>query len=342
VGFFARGEVLTRDERFEITLPADFRVLASGRQERRRATGGNILDRFRTSGAELPSFVIAGRYQEQIAQTPSGNLVFWTFRPLDPPIAQMAAERLAATAAVFARLFGPFPTPGPLRVVETPAGVLSFDDTEAPGQPAPVAAFPQGLLLGPRAFEQGIASEPVLRAGEAELARIWFGWRVPLRPETDTLLGRGLGLFAVAVAAEARGGPPARHAEIVRLLEEYDRAHAAGDEGSLLRPPQQSTPQQTAANALRAALFLADLDDLAGGNKFEMAIQRLQLALAGRGLTVSLDDFRSSLEFTTGMPMADVFRQWLNHPGVPDGFRERYAPASRSAAAPRKEVARSE
>ena len=99
---------------------------------------------------------------------------------------------------------------------------------------------------------------------EAELARIWFGWRVPLRPDTDTLLGRGLGLFAVALAAEAREGPPARRLEIVRLLAEYDRARAPGDDGSLLRPPEQSTPQQLAANALKAALFLADLDDLAG------------------------------------------------------------------------------
>jgi hypothetical protein len=341
VGFFVRGEVLTREERFEVTLPADFRVLASGRQERRRAADGNVFYRFRTSGKELPSFVIAGRYQEQITTTPGGSLVFWTFRSLDPAMAQMAAERLTATTAVFARLFGPPPAPGPLRIVETPPGVLSLD-AEAPGRPAEAAAFPQGLLVGPRAFEQGIASEHVMRVAEAELVRIWFGWRVPLRPEVDTLLGRGLGLFAVALAAEARGGQPARRIEIARLLEEYDRAHAAGDEGSLLRPARQSTPQQIAASALKAALFLADLDDLAGGDKFEQSIQRLQLGLAGRGLAVSLDDLRSSLEISAGTPMADVFRQWLNHPGVPDGFRERYASASPSAAAPRKEIARIE
>jgi hypothetical protein len=151
---------------------------------------------------------------------------------------------------------------------------------------------------------------------------------VPLRSDTDTLLGRGLGLFAVALAAEARGGQPARQAEIVRLLAEYDRAGAAGEEPSLLRPPEQSTPQQLAANALKAALFLADLDDLAGANKFEEAMQRLQLTMVGRGLTLSLDDLRASLETSAGIPMADVFRQWLNHPGVPDSFRDRYSPSS--------------
>jgi hypothetical protein len=326
VGFFASSDVLTRDERFEIALPADFRIVASGKQQRKRNPDGSFLYRFRTSGEELPSFVIAGRYQEQVVLIPNGNVVFWTFRPLDPVVAQMAAGRLTATAAAFAARFGPFPKPGPLRVVEAPAGLLPSDEA---------ASFPQGLLLGPRAFEQGIASEPVLRAAEAELARIWFGWRVPLRSDTDTLLGRGLGLFAVAMAAEVRAGQDARRLEIVRLLAEYDRARVTDDEGSLLRPPEQCTPPQLAANALKAALFLADLDDLAGTNKFEQAIQRLQLTMAGRGLTLSLDDLRSSLETSTGNAMADEFRQWLNNPGVPEGFRERYSPDSGLPAIPR-------
>lgn len=324
VGVFASGEVLSRDERFELSLPADFRVVASGRQQRRRSPDGRFLYRFRTSGRELPSFVIAGRYEQQIVITPRSNVVFWTFQPLDPHAAQMAAERLSASADTFARLFGPLPGPTPLRVVETPASLLTF---EASGQDLSAASFPQGVLLGPRAFAQGIASEPVLRLAEAELVRTWFGWRVPLRPEMETLLGPGLGLFAVALAAEARGGQEARRLEIVRLLAAYDRARVPGGEGSLLRSPAESTPQQSAANAYKAALFLAALDDLAGQQNFESAVRRLQDAMAGRGLSLSLDDLRSSLELSAGAEMADVFRLWLNRPGVPDDFRARYGPA---------------
>jgi len=327
-GFFASGEVLSRDERFEVSLPADFLVVASGRQQRRRSPGGSYLYRFRTSGREWPSFVVAGRYQQQIVETQSGVVVFWTFQPLDPDVARMAAERLANTWVIFARLFGPAAAgAAPLRVVETPAGVVSPAST---GPDAAVAAFPQGLLLGPRAFAQGIAGEPVLRLAEAELVRIWFGWRVPLRPEVETLLGPGLGMFAVAMAAEARGGQEARRLEVARLLADYDRARVPGDEGSLLRPPAESTPQQRAADALKAALFLAALDDLAGQDNFETAVSRLQVAIAGRGLSISLDDLRSSLELSAGTALADVFRLWLNRPGVPDDFRARY---SQSAAA---------
>jgi hypothetical protein len=333
VGFFASGDVLSRDERFEFTLPADFLVVASGRRQRKRTPDGSYLYRFRTSGEELPSFVIAGRYQEQRVRTGNGELLFWTLQPLDPGVAQMAAERLTATTATFASLFGPFPKPGPLRVIEAPPGLLSFE-TAGPGQPVAVASFPQGLLLGSRAFTD-LASEPVLRVAEAELVRIWFGWRVPLRSDVDTLLGRGLGLFAVALAAEARGGQPARHLEIVRLLDEYDSVRVAGDEGSLLRPPEQSTPQQLAADALKSALFLADLQDAAGRDQFHESIRRLQLTIAGRGLTLSLDDLRSSLETSTGIPLADLFRQWLNHPGVPEGFRGRYSSETPLPSSPR-------
>lgn len=333
VGFFASGNVLSRDERFEVTLPADFRVLASGRQQRKRAPDGSFLYRFRTSGEEIPSFVIAGRYQEQLVRTGTGNLLFWTFQPLDPSVAQMVAGRLTATAAAFSSVFGPLPTPGLLRVVEAPADLFS---PARSGQSVEAASFPQGLLMGPSAFEQGLASELVLQATEAELVRIWFGWRVPLRSDVDTLLGRGLGLFAVALAAEARGGQAARRLEIVRLLAEFDRARGAGSDDPLLQSPEQSTPQQLAANALKAALFLADLDDLAGQNKFEEAMRRLQLAIAGRGLTLSLDDFRSSLELSTGSPMAGVFRQWLNNPGVPDAFRDRYSTSSLLPPVPRQ------
>ena len=234
----------------------------------------------------------------------------------------MAAERLAGTWSTFVRLFGPLRDAGPLRVVETPAGVVLPTPTAPDGA---VAAFPRGLLLGPRALAQGIAGEPVMRLAEAELVRIWFGWRVALRPEMKTLLGPGLGQFAVALAAEARGGQEARRLEIARLLADYDRARVPGDEGSLLRSPAESTPPQLAADALKAALFLAALDDLAGQDNFERAIRLLQDAIAGRGLSISLDDLRSSLESTAGTPLADTFRLWLNHPGIPDDFRARYS-----------------
>jgi hypothetical protein len=333
VGIFANSDFLQRDERFEITLPADYRVLASGKRQQRKAPDGSAIYDFRTSGESLPSFVVAGRYQEQTVSTPDGDVVFWTFRPLDSAVAQAAARRLAAAQAAFVTRFGPFPGAGQFRVVEAPAGLL-VPDPAAPDAPSLAASFPQGLLLSSLAFDRGLASEPVLRIAEAEMARIWFGWTVPLDSDTETLFGRGFGFLAVATSAGARGGDSARRDEIARLLAEYDRARPAGGDGSLLLPPAESTPEQLVANSLKGALFLAALEDRAGKDKFQEAIRRLQTAMTDRGLSLSLKDVRSALEFATGTSMADVFRQWINQPGVPNDFRARYRGASSSSTLP--------
>ena len=201
-------------------------------------------------------------------------------------------------------------------------------DPAAPDVPDLAASFPQGLLLSSGAFDRGLASEPILRMAEAEMTRIWFGWTVPLSADTDTLFGRGFGQLAVAVSAEARGGQPARRSEIARLLADYDRARAPGGDGSLLLPAAESSAPQLVANSLKSALFLADLEDRAGEAKFQNAIRRLQTAMTGRGLSLSLQDVRSALEFATGDSLADVFRLWINGSGVPDEFRARYGGAS--------------
>ena len=45
----------------------------------------------------------------------------------------------------------------------------------------------------------------MLQLAEYELARTWFGWRVRPRPEAQILMGRGMGLFGLVIAAEGRG-----------------------------------------------------------------------------------------------------------------------------------------
>jgi hypothetical protein len=330
VGVFASGDVLARDERFEITLPADYRIVASGHQQRRRAADGKFLYRFRTSGKEPPTFVIGGRYLEQVIHLPTGDVIFWTFRPLDPDVAQRAAGPLSATYAILSSYFGTNTKPAAPLIIEAPAGLFASRG----GEPALAASFPGGLLLSSNGFDRGIASESVLRAAESEMTRIWFGWRVPLRPEIDTILGRGLGQFAVVLAAEQSGGRAARQAEIVRMLAEYDQAPPELREVSMLRPPEQCTPAQLSANALRAALFLEALDDMAGRDKFMKALRTMQTAMAGRALMLSLDDLRSALEAATETPMADVFRQWINGPRVPDEFRRRYGASALAVPTP--------
>ncbi|HLW44137.1 MAG TPA: hypothetical protein VKS00_06575, partial [Candidatus Acidoferrales bacterium] len=103
----------------------------------------------------------------------------------------------------FTEYFGPASKgKAAVRIAEAPAELPA--EFSAPGDPGG-ASFPEGVLLDPRAFQQGIANEAVLQLAEYELARTWFGWRVRPRPEAQILMGRGVGLFGLVIAAEGRG-----------------------------------------------------------------------------------------------------------------------------------------
>ena len=96
-------------------------------------------------------------------------------------------------------------------------------------------SFPEGALLDPRTIAQGLGSEAVLQLAEYELAQSWFGWRVRPTPEAQILMGRGVGLFGLVIAAEARG-PDQRFRMITSLLNRYDEARAAAQAGLALDP----------------------------------------------------------------------------------------------------------
>ena len=254
-------------------------------------------------------------------------MAFWSFHPTDARAAFDAAGRLAATAATFRETFGPVGTsPKTIHIVEmpspvAPAALITSDDEGDPDSSTSgisAGSFPEGVLLDQRAIAQGMATEPVLRVAEYELARTWFGWRVRTDPEAETLLGRGIGLFAVVLAAEARGGDVARQREIARLIVSYDRGRSSvayGDTRQL----------RVVSNAYGGALFFVALEDIAGKQKFSLALRRVIGAMADQ--EIGIEDVRSALEAETKRDLADTFRVWLNRPDLPADFRARYTAA---------------
>jgi len=321
VGIFVRSDSQARAQSIEVTAPAEFRVLASGRERRTIRSGETTVRQFRLSPADFPVYVIAGRYLEQNVKTSHGSVIFWTFRPLDAPAAQAAAARLAATAVTFGQVFGPLAKNSwPVRIVELPTPTAP---SRATGSEIAAGSFPQGVLLDGRSITQGIASEPVLERAEYELAGSWFGWRTRPSLESKILLGSGIGLFAVARAAEARGGEAARRKQVEQLLARYDAARQEAADGALLKLSAGLSREQEATNSYRAALFLLALEDLAGREGFDRVLRRIWMAMAGKEIAVA--ELRSAIEAETGRDLGAVFRAWLNGPGLPGDFRARYA-----------------
>jgi hypothetical protein len=320
-GVFTKGGPNPEDETLTVSVPADFRVLAPGKpfKGQKAPTGNLVPQSFHIKPAEdfLP-FVVAGRYQEQAISTRLGAVSFWTFQPLDPQEARTAAARLSSSMRALTDFFGPASKErSVVHIVEAPGDLPA----EFGGNDSGEASFPDGVLLDSRAFAQGISNEAVLQSGEYELARTWFGWRVRPRPEAQILMGRGVGLFGLVVAAEVRG-PDQRARMIESLLDRYDAAQRIAADTRVLELPSEYSPAQRISTGYKAALFFIALEDLCGHDNLRAAFR--EIVEARRNDDVGYEELRSAIESSSRRDLAEMFRLWLIRPGIPDDFRVRY------------------
>lgn len=320
-GIFSKGGPTPDRTVLTVIAPKDFRVLAPG-NPRKGGVKGNVAThvfRIRPDRDFLP-YVVAGRYREQVVRVQRATVRFWTFQPLPVPEARQAGARLSSSMKAFADFFGPASRAKPaIHVVEAPGDLPSaFGENNGFGG----TTFPDGVLLDSRAIAKGVANEAVLQVAEYELARTWFGWRVQPTPEAQILMGRGVGLFALVIAAEARG-PDQRRRMVASLLDRYDRARSISADKRLIAPPGEYSRAQRVSTGYRGALFLVALEDLCGHDALRAAFREVVHSRSGD--QTGYEELRSAVEYSSGRNLAEMFRRWLIRPGVPDDFRARYA-----------------
>jgi len=320
IGVFPRGGRDPAKELLTVFSPPDFRVLAPGKALKRAMDGNYVVQRFLINpDIDFIPYVVAGRYQEKVIQSRRGEVQFWTVRPLDGPAAQTAAERLSYTMTTLREFYGPSSKEkGAIRIAEAPVELpAEFGVSLDPG----AVSFPEGVLLDPRIFQQGIAKEEVLQLAEYELARTWFGWRVRPRPEAQILMGRGVGVFGLVIAAEGRG-QGARRGMIVSLVDRYDQARAAAPDKRLMEPPEGYSRAERISTGYRGALFLVALEDLCGHDNLRAALR--DVIRAREGSDTGYEELRAAAEIESGKDLGEMFRKWLVEPGIPEDFRARY------------------
>jgi len=320
-GLFARGGSDPDAEILSIYAPPDFRILAPGKPLKRRPDDISAPRRFRIQPhRDFLPYVVAGRYQEQAIRSHDGTVSFWTFRPLDAQAAHTAAARLSSSEKAFADFFGPASSGKTVvRIAEAPGDLPSeFSAASGPGG----ASFPEGVLLDSRAIAQGVANEAVLQLSEYELARTWFGWRVRPTTEAQILLGRGVGLFGLVIAAEARQ-PDQRRLMVALLLDRYDQARAIAPDRRLMESAAEYSRAERISNGYRAALFFVALEDFCGHDNLRAAFR--YIIRSREGYETDYEELRAAVESTSHQDLAEMFRRWLIQPGVPDDFRARYA-----------------
>jgi hypothetical protein len=329
-GIFAKGGPDPDGEVLSVFAPPDFRVLAAGTLFQRKIDGAMQVRKFRIRPKrDFRPYAVAGRYLDQTIRSRDSQISFWTFRPLDPEMGKIAAVRLALSVQSFVDYFGPLSHGEPVvHIVEAPGDLPSeFGLAGDPGG----TSFPLGALMDSSAISDGIASEAVLELAEYELARTWFGWRVRSTPEAQILMGRGVGLFGLVIAAEARESsqqpPNARRRDMVaRLVERYDRARSIASDRRLMESASGYSRAERISNGYRAALFFVALEDLCGRDNLRAAFRYIVEARAGE--VTGYEELRAALESSSHRDLAEMFRHWLIQPGLPDDFRARYSAAA--------------
>jgi hypothetical protein len=323
-GIFAVGGTKPAKELLMIFAPQDFRVLAPGKPLKLSRDGNEVARPFLINPEnDFFPYVVAGRYVENIIHARQGDVQFLTFRPMDGAAAQKAADRISSSMKVLAEFFGPA-TNGiaAARIAEAPVELPAEFGT--PGDFGGTS-FPEGVLLDRRAFQQGIASEPVLQLAEYELTRTWFGWRVRPRPEAQILMGRSMGLFGQVIAAESRGQGQ-RRSMIASLIERFDQARAVAPDGRLMEPPAGYSRAERISTSYRGVLFFVALEDLCGHAGLKAALRDIIRTRASSD--TGYEELRSAAEAASGKDLAEVFRTWLVHSDIPGDFRARYRNSS--------------
>lgn len=326
-GIFARGGTKPDKEVLTVITPPDFRVVASGKALKRTGSGSQVAQRFLIQPvSEFFPYVVAGRYRQRLIRTPQGEVQFWTFRDADPSVLQAAAPRLAASMKSLTDFFGPPSGPKvPVRIAESPVELPpEFGESANHG----AASFPEGALLDPHAF-QALNNDTVLELAEYELARTWFGWEVRPRADAQILMGRGIGLFGLVIAAEGRGRDE-RERMIASLIDRYDASRAAAPDKRLMGPIETYSRAERISTGYRAALFFVALEDVCGRDSLKTVFRQIIYSRASSDTGDA--ELRAALEEESKKDLADMFREWLIQPGIPDDFRGRYKRKSTTAA----------
>lgn len=315
-GVFSKGNPDSRRTILRVLAPANDLVAASGTQIGNRRPKQEADRVFRIARGDPFPFVVAGNYQEKQIVESARSVIFWTLGPLDLNSAQPLASRLASARDAYEKFFGHGADGADtLRVVETQEALpAEFGASGDPGG----ASFPGGVLLDTRAFAAGLSSEPVMELAEYELARSWFGWIVRPDPTAQILMGRGAGLYAVTLAARARGGETARNAVVADLVSQYAAARQRSADKPLLEPATGYTHEQRVASGYKAALFFIALEERAGSDPLRRAMRRIFRDMADK--EVGAAELRSAVEAETHQDFAEFFRVWLNQPGIPADF----------------------
>jgi hypothetical protein len=316
-GIFSTGGVPPKAWELLVTVPEGFQIHTSGEAKKTAKKNGEFTALSKQGRTDPYPFIVAGRYNA--AEIGGGNekMHLWTRQPQESAGLREASEGLARVIGAYNASFGERGKESSQTwIVECPVTAGCFTKLN------PVTAKLLGEDENERTTAEMISGDtmmvdlsggtPKLAAAAApSLAASWLGYaQNPGFFEQELPLAL-LPAFAASIGSDAAEGADARGETILNALRLV---------------PMDGKPDQPEARAVLRAksfLFFYGLQDRYGKEVFRKATGHMLYARRGKGF--GLDDLIAAFEEETHQNVAEFVRQWMKQPGVPKGFRERYA-----------------
>ena len=323
---FAKDIVRPDPSDLIVRVPAGFIATASGESRGAHKSANETEFRFRLRKNDPDPFVAAGAYQQQQISASGIAISFWTFERIPPALVEKTSNSLASTGNFLVAAFGM------RRAADRSLVVLQAPAADQNSDARPFDRFsttlPGIVLFRPPSPSQDFSSALLPEKLEQRMALSWFAHVITPRTEA-WLLGDSLASYAVLLADEKSGAPPARDAMIRQSLKRFDQLDVGTTEKPIAFLIPGDPAQQREIGGAKSMLFLFALEDRCGGENLEHALAHMVYAL--RGQEYGYTDLRAALEQECHQDLSSVFATWLDQKGIPPEFRARYANENKSA-----------
>ena len=324
--FLGQGGAPPKQWDLVLRFPENYRVYASGHERGSHRNGGEQELRFSEKKEIYSPFAIAGPYTEQRANMPSGEVIFWAANPFPSSQAQKLAERIAADEKFLDDEFASAKRSGPVRIIECPPA-------ESPLPPRPWIAFtgclpvPGSAVVDAGFLERGSApgdnstEQEILHSIDMQLAASRFYFLARANPSGSPYPMAAAGDYAVWTL-DISHDLQNRDNSIRALLTQFTGSVPARERALAAVSRDDAIAIRESAH-LKSELFFIALEDRCGAPHLRAALSMLMRVTSGG--TWGVPELRSAMETECGANLADIFRAWIDQPGIPADFQSRYA-----------------
>ena len=283
-----------------ITVPAGYTVVASGRRVAQPAAAGTVRYTFTNTLASFPGTVIVGKFAPA-QNTGAGNIHIF-FQPNHAAAANDWSQTAQKEQEFFSALYGGAPS-ADLNIVELPADTV-------PATWAPDLVAVSSNQIGNKVNYRLLANL---------IAHQWWGVDVSPATRNDFWVTEGMARYSEVRYVENVAGE-AGFQEATKDMEVGALAH---DEVPLAQAGKLDmfSPDFQTLTTDKGGMIMHMLRWVVGSGTFDKAIKTIVTNFANKPITSA--QFRQTVEQVAGQKLTPFFAQWLDGTGAPE-FKDKY------------------